>query len=159
MGQDVGLDPVPVQPEQPDELTHLPQGDSGCHPEDERLGDRVVIEKLLLDPGPAVLEGDRGGDLVEDIDSRGKMCLDRVGGQDPLRERVQGPDGGQVQLVECSLGPLASYDVFVAVGDLLELGAQSVAKLCSGLDRERHGRDGRHGEAVVEHQVRNPADE
>ena len=113
----------------------------------------------LLNAGPALLEGDRGSDLVEDLDRRGKLRLDRVGGEDPLRERVQCSDSGEVQLVQSGLGPLASYDVLVAVGHLLELGAQPVAQLCSSLDRERHGRDRRHRDAVVEHQVGHPADE
>ena len=53
--------------------------------------------------------------------------------------------------------PLARPVLALAVG--LELRTQPVAELRSGLDRERHGRDGRHRDAVVEHQVGHPADQ
>ena len=63
-----------------------------------------VGEQLVAERGPATVELDAGADLVEHLDPRREAGLDGVLREDPLGERVQGADGGAVELVERGAG-------------------------------------------------------
>jgi hypothetical protein len=56
--------------------------------------------ELVAKHRPAPVEGHLGADLVEHLDPGRQPGLDRMLGQQPLGEGVEGPDGGPVELVE-----------------------------------------------------------
>lgn len=146
--QDSFGDQVPVVAEQPRERPKMLQLDPDRHREKQRLGDGVVVEELLLQLGPALLESDRGPDLVEYVDERRQPGLDRMGEQDLLGKGVQGADRGGVQVVQRPVGELAG-----AVSPcLLELDPQAVPQLCACLLGEGHRGDRAQRHAVTQHQ-------
>ena len=57
-----------------------------------------VVEELVERSGEPSIEGHAGRDLVEHLDLRGELRLDRVLAEDPLREGVQRADRGPVEL-------------------------------------------------------------
>ena len=81
--------------------------------------------------GPAPVERDAGGDLVEHLEPRRELGLDGVLGEDALGEGVEGADGGAVELGERRPGTArrSSAGGVPAVGALLELLAHAVAQL------------------------------
>ena len=72
----------------------------GVEREQERALERGIVEQLVDEAGPALLERDLRRDVVEHLDARRQAGLDRVLGEEPLRERVQRGDRGRVELVE-----------------------------------------------------------
>ena len=69
------------------------------HQNDRRL-ELGIVEQLVDEPPPALVERDARRDLVADLDPRRQPGLDRELGEDALRERVQRADRGRVELVE-----------------------------------------------------------
>jgi hypothetical protein len=74
--------------------------DPGGEGEQQATLERGVVEERVAEAGPAVLEGDLAGDLVEDDDVGRQACLDGVLGEDALGEPVQGGDRRGVDLLE-----------------------------------------------------------
>ena len=155
LDQDPVRDQVPVVAEQPRERPEVLELDADRHREQQRLGDRIVVEELLLQLGPAFLEGDRRADLVEYVDQRRQPGLDRMREQDLLRERVQCADRRGIQVVERSVGQLP----VLALPRPLELDPQPVPELRPGLLGERHGGDRSQRYAVSQHQRADPLDQ
>jgi hypothetical protein len=100
-------DQVPVVAEESRQRPQVFQLDPDRHREQQRLRDRVVVQQLLLQLGPAFLEGDRGTYLVQDVDEWRQAGFDRMGEQDLLGEGVQGADGGGVEVVQGCVGEVA----------------------------------------------------
>ena len=61
---------------------------------------RLVVQQPALHHRPALVERDRRCDLVHHLDQWRQSGLDRVRGEDPLREGVQRADRGGVELVQ-----------------------------------------------------------
>ena len=86
----------------------------------------VVVEQLHLHAAHRSSNATEDADLVEDLEQRRQPGLDRVLHQDPLREGVQGADGGRVEVVERLVGRSA-----------LSLPASRVAQAFSNRARSR----------------------
>ncbi len=155
--QDAVVDEVPVLAEQQGERPDVLEVHAQRHREQQRLGDGVVVEQRRLQLRPAFLERDRRADLVLHVDDRRQPRLDRVLGEQALRERVQRADRGAVEVVERLLRRV----VLIRIGSphLLELGAQPVAQFGARLLGERHRGDVAQPHAVVEHERLDPADQ
>ena len=79
-----------------------------------------VVVHLVDEGRPAVLEGQLGADLVEDVDPRGQAGLDGVLAQDAEGEGVQGADGGDVGVGQGRLAPAPDLGGRVLLEGLLE---------------------------------------
>ena len=151
---------VPVVVEGPGQRVQVLQLDTHGQRRHQDVTDRVVVQQSALDHRPALLAGRGGPDLVEHLQARRDLGLDRVQGQDPLRERVQGADGGEVDLVEGLLGALPLLSARVRVmGGALERGAQPVRELGGRLLGEGDRGDVLDGHPVTEHQGAHPMDQ
>ncbi len=102
---------------------------------------RRIRQELVAKGCPASTESDLRGDLVDHVHSRGQTCLDRVLREDALGERVQGPDGGPVKLLECPPASGAGRAVGVRFCVSLELLSQPVPQLGRGLVGKGDGGD------------------
>ena len=69
---------------------------------EERLLEIGVGEERVDELAPALLEPDTGADVVEDLEDGRQPRLERVLGEESLREPVQGGERGVVDLVERS---------------------------------------------------------
>ena len=65
-----------------------------------RGGQCLVVEEPVDEGGPPVVEGQLRGDLVGDLHPRRQPGLQRLLGEEPLGEGVQGAHGGAVEIVE-----------------------------------------------------------
>ena len=76
----------------------------GLHAEraehEQRLGEGLVGEELVERALPPVLERHRLLDRIEHLEARRERRLERMLGEDPLGERVQGRDRGVVERVQ-----------------------------------------------------------
>ena len=143
-------------------LGQRPQG-VGAHPGgheelDGPLEGRIG-QKLVAEHGPALVEGHLGADLVEHLDARRQARLDRVLGQEPLGEGMEGADGGAVELVESGPAPGTGLPVGVRLGPLLQLAADAVAQLRPGLLGEGDGGDGPELGPARGHEGQDPVDQ
>ena len=102
------------------------EGGVGVEREQERPLEGRVVEHLVDESGPALLERELGGDVVEHLDPRREPRLDGVLGEEALREGVQGGHRGPVELVE-RRGGAGGRDGVVAVGRLVERATDPVA--------------------------------
>ena len=139
-------DQVPVVVEHGGEVPQVLDPDAGGEGEQQAALEGRVVEEPVAEPPPALLEGDVGRHLVEDLDVRRHRRLDRVLGEDALCERVQGRDRGGVELVERHVDAPAR----VAAGGLgglcglLQGAAHAVAQLRRRLLGERDRGDLAH---------------
>ena len=100
---------------------------AGIQQHPQRLGQRIVGEQLGSHCAPPPAHPHRRGNLVKNLDHRRQPSLHGMFGEDPARERVQGPDGGGIEV---------SHLVRVGVG---ELSPQAVAQFRSSCFAEGHG--------------------
>ena len=116
------------------------EADAAGGGQEQGVLDGGIGEQAVDETAPAVVEGDRRGDLVEHVDPRRQPGLDGVLGQQPLGEAVQRPDGGAVELVERRGHPprhvVAGRRLRLQV---VEAAADPVAQLGRGLLGERDG--------------------
>ena len=131
-------------------LGHRPQlggGDAELQRQDDGALQLGAAEQLRVEGPEALVEVELGGDLVQHRQRRGEPGLDRVGGQDALREGVQRAQGGLVEVVERGAAALLHHAVAV-VGSLLEQGQPDpLAQLVGRLLREGDGGDRLDGRA------------
>ena len=158
--QDVGLDEVPVGVELRDERADvLVQVDAERAADLERVRHVVGIEQLGLQLRPPGLERDRRRHLIEHLHQGRQLRLDGVLGEDPLREGVQGADGGDVEVVQGRGRAGARRRVVGRQHDPLERGPQPVPELGGGALGEGHRGDGTDGDGVVEDERANAVDQ
>ena len=140
-------DQVPVGLHAPGDLTHRVEAGPGRqqHLHGQRGG--RVLEQPGADLGPPPLAAHVGGDLVHRADDRRKPGLDRVLHEQSCGERVQGSDGGKVELVQGGPGARGHHRV-PSAAQAGQLGAHPVAHLGRRLLGEGHGRDRPHGYGV-----------
>ena len=143
-GQHRGVQTVPLRVERRRDRAQVLELDPGGQGQLDHRGQRSVLEDGRDQRRPAFGEGHLGGDLVEDLDQWRQAGLDRVLAEDPLREGVQGPDRGGVQVVQRLGGAFRAAVVAAGLGVAdrgLERRAQLVPQLGGGLVGERHRRD------------------
>ena len=134
---DAFVDKVPVAVEGHGQCPEVVEADAGGEREPQHGRGVGVLEQFGLELVVAPVGGDAGGDGVEDLDQRRQPGLDGVLGEDAAGERVQGADGGTVEVVERLVVTTAG-----------ELHAQPVTELGGGLLGERHRRDVADRDAV-----------
>ena len=117
----------------------------GVEREEQRALERGVVEQLVDEAGPALLERELRRDVVEHLDARREPGLDRVLGEEPLRERVQGGHRGAVELLERAAAARAPRrPCRRRAARSLERAADAVAQLGRGLLGERDRGDLAH---------------
>ena len=94
---------------------------------DDPAGGFGIVEDLVEQRAPALLEGELALELVEHPESGGQTCLHGIVVQDPAGESVQRADRGVVEGVEGVVHPLG-VDRVVSI-DLCrdQLGTQAMA--------------------------------
>jgi hypothetical protein len=141
-GRNEVVDEVPRRVEGEGEGAELLRVDAGRVEQEDRALELWVLEELVEDAGPAPVERHRGRDLVEHLDLGGELRLHRVLGEEPLGERVEGADGGPVELAE---GVAAARRLLRRGGGVglpaLQLSPHPVAQLGAGLLGEGDGGD------------------
>ena len=147
---DSGLDEVPVVVEPGGdpagargqaEIVEPAQLDQPAPTLDDPAGRVRIVEDLVEQRAPALLEGELALELVEHPESGRQTGLHGIVVQDPSGEGVQRADRGVVEGVEREVHPLG-VDRVVSVGLRRgQLGAQAVAQLGGGLLGERDGGD------------------
>ena len=102
-----------------------------------------VVEQFVEQVLPALVEGQLALQLVEHVEARRQAGLDRELEQDAPGEGVQRADRRMVEVVERGLAQRRA-------AGLVELGADAVAQLGSGLLGEGDGGDGVDGHPFVD---------
>ena len=171
---------VPVLVELLRDRTEVLQGDPAHECPGEGGLQRGIIEELVCERGPAVVESNRRTTLVEHIDRRWQTGLEGVGGKDSLGKTVERTDRRAVDLLEGSPGSclssgqlargggLAVEPVNQSVGTksfvipgrgLLERFVDAVAQLRRGRLGERDGGDPTQPDAARRHQREHTPDQ
>ena len=147
------VDEVPVRVAGERDGAERWQGGVGVEREQQRALERGVVEQLVDEAGPALLERDLRGDVVEHLHPRREPGLDGVLHEQPLREGVQGGHRRTVELVEGRGGARRSHRHGAGLPfghgagrDPLELAADAIAQLRGGLlgEGDRHDLAHRH---------------
>ena len=144
------IEQVPVVVEHLGHRAEMLQLHVGREEDEHRRLERRIVEELVDELVPARLERETRRDLVAHFDPGRQSDLDREFGEDALRKRVQGGDGGRVEVVERGLaaGP---HDLRLGGRRRPppELPANTVTELRRGLLGERDGGDRRHRDGKV----------
>ena len=90
------------------------EGGVGVEREEHGALERGVVEQLVDEAGPALLERELRRDVVEHLDARRQAGLHRVLGEDALRERVERGHRGGVELLERERRPRRGDGIGVA---------------------------------------------
>ena len=73
---------------------------------EEHLLQRAVVQQLIDERSPAVVKGNRCGNVILNVDERWQPCFQGVVGEDALSERVERLDGCGVDLGQGGLAAL-----------------------------------------------------
>ena len=148
LGSHALLDEVPVGVAGERDGAQRGAGGVGIEGEEQWPFDSGVVEQLVEETGPALLERHLRRDVVEDLDTGREAGLDRVLHEEPLRERVQGRHRGAVEIVEGGGGACRRHRMGVHLiridGHAFEFAADAVAQLGGRLLGERDGHDLAH---------------
>ncbi len=110
-------------------------------PGEQRVLELGIGEEVVDERRPVLVERDPCLDVVEHLESGREARLERVLGEDALREAVQRGERRVVELLECLVATYAlgrvDDPVGAAGGGSLELAANPVAQLRCGRLRER----------------------
>ena len=153
---------VPVLVEGQGDLAQGGEPDPGGGEQQDRPGQRGIVQQVVDQLGPAVVEGDHRRHLVEHLDARRQARLDGVLGQDPLGEAVQRADGGGIEVVEGRLAALQRRGVAgtaSALGGGVEPATDPVAQLGGRLLGEGDRGDRTERLARVEHEGKHAVDQ
>ncbi len=121
-------DQVPVAVQLPGDGPELVEPDARDEGPLQRGPHRLVVEQLVEERLPPLVERHGRPDLVEHLERRWQAGFERVLGEDPLGEPVQCREHGRVDLrnrLGRESAPLAGF----LVGDAFELLADTVAQL------------------------------
>ena len=116
---------------------HVSQG-LGIETEGEGADERVfqgrIVQQLVEERRPALVEGDGGAGVVLDFDEGRQAGLQGVAREDALGEAVERLDGGGVHLGQGGPAALALLrrELGLALGGLLQPQADAVAQLGRG---------------------------
>ena len=130
----------------------------GVEGEEDGAFERGVVEQLVDEAGPALLERELRRDVVEHLDTRRQAGLHRVLGQDALGERVEGGHRGGVELLEREGRPGRGDGIGVAC-HRFQRPPDPVAQLGRRLLGERDRGDLAHGHVALDDQRDDPVDE
>ncbi len=121
------LHEVPVVVEDLGQRAERVESDARGQEEQDRASQRRVGEQSVTEPGPPTIESRLGADLVEHFDPGRQARLDRVFGEQPPGEGMQGPDGGAIELIEGGAAAGSVLAPAADLGTLLELLPDAVA--------------------------------
>ena len=130
---------------------------------ERRQQDRLELgigDERIQELAPPFVEPNRGLDVVDDLEVGWQARRERMFGQDPLGEAVQGREGGVVDVVERDPAPLALLGGEPRVeGGPLEAVPDAVAQLAGGRFGERDGGELAHPDTAARDQRDDPVDE
>ena len=126
--------------------------------EEHRALELGVVEQLVDEAGPALLERELRRDVVEHLDAGRESGFDRVLGEDALRERVEGRHRGSVELLERARGSCGHHRIGIA-REGFEGAPDAVAQLGGRLLGERDRGDLPHGHVARDHEGHDAVDE
>ena len=148
---DVVLGQVPVLVQPHGQASQLLQAGSAQLQHQERHSGGGIVEQILREAAPTVVELDLRADVVDHLDAGRQAGLGRVLGQDPLREGVQRSHGGAVELLQGrgrrggigtrARGGASGLGRAGAGLGLLQIAPDPVAELRRGLLGEGNGGD------------------